>query len=191
MLANRRPSARETAERPCDSREGYSSVYVPMSGGVMQPSPQRRKAVIYLTILMTFAVRALSLFLTVWLTAATALPLCCWSMSSAHAHQQAADSAASDATPAPHHHEHHGGGDSETGTDPASVVSAVPAHDCDAAFADAATTTGIVKRAALRPAPADSYVSILPHASGHDVARSDTSPPGSSFTSSFLSPLRI
>jgi hypothetical protein len=147
--------------------------------------------VIYLTMVMTFAVRALSVFLTVWLTAAGAFPPCCWSMPSAHAHQQAAAGAPIDATPAAHHHEHHGTGDADTDAGPESVVSALAASDCDAAFADAATTTGAVKRAALRPALSNTDASILPSTSGHDGARSDTSPPGSSFPSAFLSPLRI
>lgn len=157
----------------------------------MKPSELRRRGVIYVTMVMTFAVRALSVFLTVWLTAAAAFPPCCWSMASAHAHQPTADRAPGAGTSAGHHHDHHGRGDANTAAGTVSVVSAVPADDCDAEFADAATTMGAVKRAALRPAPQSAAAFVLPAVSGPDVASPDSSPPGASFTSAFLSPLRI
>jgi hypothetical protein len=157
----------------------------------MDASELRRKAVIYLTMVMRFAVRALSVFLTVWLTAAGAFPPCCWSMASADAHQQAPDTASSDATPSAHHRDHHGSGDADSGTYTESLLSALPASDCDAELADATTTAGVAKRVALRPALAKSDASIPPPTSEHDVVRSDTSPPGSSLTPAFLSPLRI
>lgn len=146
---------------------------------------------VYLTMVRTFAVRALSMFLAVGLTAASAFPPCCWSMSSAHGHLQSPDSVPSDAASVEHHHDHHGSADSDTGVDTASTVSAVPAYDCNAEFVDTATTTGVVKRTALRQAPQSAAAFFRPTLSRHDVAPSDASPPGASVTSGFLSPLRI
>ena len=140
---------------------------------------------------MTFTVRALSVFLAMWLTAASAFPPCCWSMSSAHAHQPVPDSAPSDAaTSAEHHHNHHGNDDSDAVGGAAPALSSIAAYDCDAELADAAATMAVVKRAALRPM-AESAADFVVPISAHAVAGSNTSPPGSTFTSAFLSPLRI
>ena len=148
----------------------------------MEPFRLRRRGVIYVTLLMTFAVRALCLFLTVWLTAAAAFPPCCWSMVYAHEHRQ---------TPAEHHHDHHSSGVSEPVDAAIPVLSSTPAYDCDTAFADATTTTGVVKRSAMRPATACGADPVVPTPSAHAVPRSDTSPPGSTCSPAFLSPLRI
>ena len=145
---------------------------------------------IYVTLPMTFAVRALSLFLTVWLTAAAAFPPCCWSMTYAHEHQETPDGSRSDAAAAEHHH--HGSADSVAPSGTASVLSSVPAYDCDTESADAATITS-----APRP-PADARVAgdtsvdmVAPPVSAHMFARGALSPPGTSSGAAFLSPLRI
>src|SRR5687767_2427683 len=88
---------------------------------------------------MTRAVRALSLFLTVWVTAVAAFPPCCWSMTVAHEHQPQAVAAASVA-PSHDHHHHHGSAQPSVPT-AAQSVSAVPAHDCDTKGADAIATS--------------------------------------------------
>ena len=157
----------------------------------MKPSGLRSRGVIYVTLLMTFAVRVLSVFLAVWLTAAAAFPPCCWSMAYAHEHQQTPDTAAGHATPSEHHHGHHESDDSDAVAGTASVLSSIHAYDCDAEFDDAAATPGVVKRALMRPAAEGAADFVVPTISAHYASRSNTSPPGSTVTSAFLKPLRI
>ena len=146
---------------------------------------------IYLTLLMTCAVRALTVFLAIWLVAAAGFPPCCWSMVYAHAHQQTPDIASSDATSAEHHHAHHESDDSDAVDGTGSVLSSIPAYDCDTESIDAATTMGVAKRGAMRPAAQSAADFVAPRVSAHKVARSDTAPPGTTFNSAFLNPLRV
>ena len=157
----------------------------------MKPSELRRRGVIYVTMVMTIAVRALSLFLTVWLTAAAAFPPCCWSMAYAHEHQQTPDVARSDATSAEHHHDHPGSGDTRAVRGTESVLSSMSAYNCDVEFADSATTLSSVQRGAMHPTAESAVDFVVQTRSARDIPRSDTSPPGSTFPSAFLSPLRI
>lgn len=157
----------------------------------MEPSGLRQRGVIYLTVLMTFTVRALSAFLTVWFMTAAAFPLCCWSMAYAHEHQRTTDIASSDATSPEHRHDRHERDDSDAAGGTASVLSSIPAYDCDTGLTDAATTMGVVTRAAMRPAAESAAGCAAPRVSAHKVARSDTAPPGTTFNSAFLNPLRI
>jgi hypothetical protein len=144
--------------------------------------------VIYLTLLMTFAVRALSLFLTVWLTATAAFPPCCWSMASAHDHQTQQEATAG--TDQSHDHQHH---DSTDSAAPASVpvMSAVPAHDCDTASAEAVATPRTPLSFADLRAMCDSIDIAVPQPSVRFVVHPDYAPPGASSASAFLNPLRI
>ena len=144
-----------------------------------------------MTMVMTFAVRALSLFLVVWLTVTAAIPACCWSMAYAHEHEQASDIPPSDAMSGEHHHDHHENVDSGALDGTAPVLSSISGYNCDAEFADAATILRGAQPTALRPIAEGAVDSLVPALSAHDVPRSDTSPPGSTFTSAFLSPLRI
>lgn len=159
----------------------------------MDPSNVRKTSVIYVTTVMTVAIRALTIFLSLWLTAATAFPPCCWSMGDAHEHQQAPDIAQSHAASNEHHHDHHGGDDPNPDVVGTAVPapSMIPSYDCDATLADTAMTAGVVTRAVLRPTGTDASASVVPTVSAHEVAGSDTSPPGAAVNSAFLSPLRI
>src|SRR5688500_9057453 len=149
----------------------------PISSGVMEPPEVRRRDVIYVTLSMKFAVRALSLFLTVWLTAAAALPPCCWSMTYAHEHQDTQDRFMSDAPAAEHHH--HGSAESVAPSGTTSVLSSIPAYDCDTESADAATITSPAKRPADAGVAGETAVDIVaPRVSAHIFARTDLSPPG-------------
>ena len=162
----------------------------PISGGVMEPPEARRRGVIYVTVSMTFAVRALSVFLTVWLTAAAAFPPCCWSMTYAHEHQETPDGSRSDAAAAEHHH--HGSADSVAPSGTTSVLSSVPAYDCDTESVDAATITSAARPPADARLAGDSAVDVVaPPVSARMFARADLSPPGTSSSAAFLSPLRI
>lgn len=140
---------------------------------------------------MAFTVRALSVFLTVWLAAAGAFPPCCWSMGSAHEHQQPGDVASGDPAPAAHHHDHHGSGDSDAVEVSESAVSPSPVHDCDADRINAAATTGVVKRAAVRPAAEKAARFVAPTVAARETARSDSAPPHATLNSAFAGPLRI
>lgn len=143
-----------------------------------------------MTLSMQLAVRALSLFLTVWLTAATAFPPCCWSMTYAHEHQQAPDSSRSDASSAEHHH--HQGTASIAADGTTSVLSALPVYGCNTEPADAATITSAARLPAdARPAGKTAVDFDLPPISTHVVAPADLSPPGATSSSAFLNPLRI
>lgn len=157
----------------------------------MEPPGQRRRHVIYVTMSMKLAVRALSLFLTVWLTAVAAFPPCCWSMTYAHQHQEMPDSSRSGASSAEHHH-HDGSAESVAAAGSTSVLSSFPTYDCDTAFADAATITSAAKSPSDAHMAGDTAVDIVaPPTSTHVVARADLSPPGATFSSAFLNPLRI
>jgi hypothetical protein len=131
-------------------------------------------------------------FLTVWLTASAAFPPCCWSMVYAHAHQQTPDIASTEAPSAEHHHPHHASGDSAAVDGTESVLSSLPADDCDTGSIDAATTMGVVKRGVVHPATRSAGDLVAPRISARNVARSDTAPPGTTtLTAAFLRPLRI
>jgi hypothetical protein len=145
--------------------------------------------VIYLTVLMTTAVRTLSLFLTVWMTAVAAFPPCCWSMTVAHEHQ--AQEAAAPSAARSHDHHHHGSAEPAAPAE-ALPVSAVPAHDCDTEGSEAIAT----------PRPARSSIDhrmviaapvafAMPHESSLHPSLIETAPPGTSFDSAFLNPLRV
>jgi hypothetical protein len=139
---------------------------------------------------MKLAVRALSLFLTVWLTAATAFPPCCWSMTYAHEHQETSDGSRDDAAAAEHHH--HGTADTVAASATSFVLSAIPAYDCDTESADAATITS-VPRLPIHAGLASERASdvVVPALSTRAFAHADLSPPGTSSSAAFLSPLRI
>jgi hypothetical protein len=127
----------------------------------------------------------------VWLSVGTAYPACCWSMASAHAHQQTPAIASSNATSAEHHHAHHKADDSDAVDGTGSVLSSSPAYDCDTEFIDAAATMGVAKRGAMRPAARSAADFVAPRVSAHKVARADTAPPGTTLNSAFLNPLRV
>jgi hypothetical protein len=138
---------------------------------------------------MISTVRALSLFLTVWTTAVAAFPPCCWSMAVAHEHQPqevAAPSAASS-----HEHHHHSSAEPAA---PATAlsVSAVPAHDCDTDAAEAIATPrpsrSSIDHRMVIAAPA---AFTMPHASALRSSLIEIAPPGTSFDSAFLNPLRV
>src|SRR5687767_2555263 len=161
-----------------------------ISGGVMEPPEARRRGVIYVTLSMKLAVRALSVFLTVWLTAAAAFPPCCWSMTYAHEHPETQDRSRGDAATDEHHH--HGSADSVAPSAISSVLSSIPAYDCDTESADAATITSAPRLPAdaglVGERASDVVVSpVLARA----LARADLSPPGAPFSAAFLNSLRI
>jgi hypothetical protein len=144
--------------------------------------------VVYLTVSMTFAVRALSSLLIVWLTAAASIPLCCWSISSAHSHQEQQEAS----TVHQHAHHHHGGADSAVSTTAAPVMSAMPAHDCDTESVEAVVTTRpSLSFADMRAADAIFAEVVVPHVSATGSERSDSAPPGGLPGSAFLNPLRV
>jgi hypothetical protein len=139
---------------------------------------------------MQFAVRALSVFLTVWLTAAAAFPPCCWSMTYAHEHSETQDRSMGDAATDEHHH--HGSAESVAPSTTSSVLSSIPAYDCDTESADAATITSAPRL------PADAGVAgerasdvVVPPELARAFTRADLSPPGTTFSAAFLNPLRI
>lgn len=150
----------------------------------------RRRGVIYVTVSMQCAVRALSLFLTVWLTAASAFPPCCWSMTYAHEHQETPDGSGSDARTAEHHHHGSAGSVAPSGT--TSVLSSIPAYDCDTASAEAATLTSAARLTAHAGLAGERASDVVvPPVSRRVFARADLSPPGTSSSAAFLNPLRI
>jgi hypothetical protein len=145
--------------------------------------------VIYLTLSMQFAVRALSLLLIVWLTAVASFPPCCWSMASAHDHP--ARHSASPTEFQPHAHHHHDSADSAVPATGAAVVSPIPVHNCDAESAEVVATTRVTLSCIdLRAAGASSMDAVVPQASAL-AERSDSAPPGKLSGSAFLNPLRI
>lgn len=138
---------------------------------------------------MTCAVRALSIFLTVWMTAAAAFPPCCWSMTVAHEHQVPQE-AAPRAAPS---HDHHHHGSSEPAA-PAEVltVSAVPVHDCDTESAEAiARSRPSHSSIDLRVVMAAPTGFTMPHASAPRAGVPEFAPPAAPFDSAFLRPLRV
>jgi len=138
---------------------------------------------------MTLAVRALSVFLTVWLTAAASFPPCCWAMANAHDHRAPQEAAAS---PVRSHDHHHHGTNVSTAPTAALAVSAVPAHDCDTEPAEAvATPRAPLSSVDLRAATEISAAGMAPHASASRVDLSVFAPPGALSDSAFLNPLRI
>jgi hypothetical protein len=143
--------------------------------------------VIYLTVSMTCAVRALSVFLTVWLTAAAAFPPCCWSMAGGHEHEPT-QAAAARAVPA---HDHHHHASSEAAPLKTLAVAAVPVHDCDTGSAEVIATprplTSIDLRAVIPTPPGIT----MPRASAPRSGLSGFAPPAALFDSAFLNPLRI
>jgi hypothetical protein len=149
--------------------------------------------VIYLTLSMNAAVRALSSLLIVWLAAAASFPPCCWSMTGAHDHQAQQDVSASHfQPPEQHHHHHHGNPDPALSAETAQVMSAIPAHDCDRHSAEAvATPRASFSFVDLRAFGATSADVVVPQIAATWTERSDPAPPGGSFGSAFLSPLRI
>lgn len=154
-------------------------------------APQRSGGVIYVTVSMKFAVRALCMFLTVWLPAAAALPLCCWSIAYAHDHQARGKHTGSDPPHAAQHH-HHESADSAAPAETPSALVAIPAYDCDRDSAEAIATTRPAKSPAdMRAAAATAADVVVPQLPTHVAARSDLAPPGASSDSAFLNPLRI
>src|SRR5688500_18272594 len=77
---------------------------------------------------MTFAVRALSMLLIVWLTTAAAFP-CCWSIAGAHDHHAQEKASAS---PEAHPHHHDDGSDLTAAPAELPLISAAPVRTCDA-----------------------------------------------------------
>jgi len=146
--------------------------------------------VIYLTLSMQFAVRALSLLLIVWLTAVASFPPCCWSMASAHDHP--ARHSASPTEFQPHAHHHHDSADSAVPATGAAVVSPIPVHNCDAESAEVVATTRVTLSCVdLRAARASLMDAVVSQAAALGAERSDSAPPGKLSGSAFLNPLRI
>ena len=145
---------------------------------------------IYLTLSMQFAVRALSLLIIVWLTAVASFPPCCWSMASAHDHP--ARHSASPTEFQPHAHHHHDRADSAGSATGVAVISPIPVHNCDAESAEVVATTRVpLSCVDLRAAGASSMDAVVPQASALGAERSGSAPPGKLSGSAFLNPLRI
>jgi hypothetical protein len=146
--------------------------------------------VIYLTLSMTFAVRALSLLLIMWLAAAASFPPCCWAIAGAHddhAQQQAS-------APSPDMHEHHHDGGTDVVAAPADfpLMSAASAHNCDTESVEALVTPRTqLSFVGLPAARAASAGIFTPQVSAACADRSDVVPPGASPGSAFLNPLRL
>jgi hypothetical protein len=146
--------------------------------------------VIYLTLSMQFSVRALSLPLIVWLTAAASFPPCCWSMAGAHEHQVQQNASPADFQPQAHHH--HDSADSAVSETGAAVVSPIPIHPCNTESVEAVATTRVILSCPdLHAAGASSVDVVVPKATALAAKRSDSAPPGKLSGSAFLNPLRI
>jgi hypothetical protein len=146
--------------------------------------------VIYLTLSMQFAVRALSLLLIVWLTASASFPPCCWSMANARDHQAQHNASRTDFHADAHHH--HDNADSAVPATRASLMSPIPAHNCDRESVEAVATTRVtLSSVGLRAAGASSVDAVVPQAAALGAERSDSSPPGRLSGSAFLNPLRL
>ena len=149
----------------------------------------RGTVVIYLTLSMTCAVRVLSVFLTVWLTATAAFPPCCWSMTATHEHPAQQESAAS---AAPSHDHHHHGSTEPAAPAEALALSAGSAHTCDTESAEAiAAPRPSHSSIDLRVAMAAPAGFTMPHTSARRIGVSDFAPPAAPFDSAFLNPLRV
>jgi hypothetical protein len=146
--------------------------------------------VIYLTLSMQFAVRALSLLLIVWLTAAASFPPCCWSMASAHDHPARHDASRTDFHADAHHH--HDNADSAMPATRAAVMSPIPAHNCHTESVEAVATTRVtLSCVGLRAAGSSSVDAVVPQDAALGAERSDYSPPGILSGSAFRNPLRL
>jgi hypothetical protein len=129
----------------------------------------------------------LTVVLTVWLTATTALAPCCWSIS--YAQSDAAPQTAS-AIQSHHHHHHHA---AAAGIDGTLTVTAIPSHDCDRDSADAiASARGISSFDDMKAAGAVTArgLVIRPMAA-MGIRHFDLAPPGGPPPSAFLNPLRV
>lgn len=142
---------------------------------------------IYLTLSMRFAVRALSVFLIGWLTASAAFSPCCWSMTYGQAHHAPQADAST-----PHEHHHHDNRDLGAPASAMAIASAGAEGDCDVEPVDAIGAAGTTHlRAGLRAAVAVATALAAPQVITLIVQRPDLGPPGPSSSSAFLSPLRI
>jgi hypothetical protein len=147
------------------------------------------RSVIYLTLSMNVAVRALNLLLIVWLTASASFPPCCWSMVSAHDHQ--ARPTAAPGNVQSHDHHHHDMADSAVPAAPVPAVSPI-AHDCDTAFIEAVTTPRTsFSSVDFRPTGAGSANLVVTQVSVTWRERRNSDPPGGSSRTAFLNPLRL
>jgi hypothetical protein len=136
---------------------------------------------------MQFAVRALSLLLIVWLTAAASFPPCCWSMAIAHDQVPEQASAPLDQ---PHQH-HHGSGDVVAPSPDAPLISAIPAR-CESESVEALVTPRTpLSVAGLLAACATPADVLTPPASARSSERRYAAAPSISPGSAFLNPLRI
>jgi hypothetical protein len=145
--------------------------------------------VIYLTLSMTLAVRALSVLLIVWPTTAASFHPCCWSTASAHDHHvQKLASTANDT----HHHHHDGSSDVVARSADASLMSAPPADNCDTASIEALVTPRtVLSFVVMLGARAASADVVTPQIRATLNEQSKSVPPGGSPGSAFLSPLRV
>jgi hypothetical protein len=145
--------------------------------------------VIYLTLLMNAAVRALSLLLIVWIGAGASFPLCCWSMASAHDHHARQDASA---IPVQLHAHHHGSRDSAAPGASAPTLLATPVHDCHTQSMQAVATPRVsLSSTDLHSADAICVDPVVMQASAAWREGSDSAPPGGTSGSAFLNPLRI
>jgi hypothetical protein len=156
--------------------------------------------VIYLITFMNAAVRALSVFLTVWLAAAPSLPTCCWSIVAASATESTAPATAehhSHAHPAPDPHAGHTAhhqSTSDEGTIPVATTIGSRANDCAADRSVVVALAGTsVSFKHLHHTGAEAPLLTVPLAVGacRSLCFDDISPGTVSTASSFLSPLRI
>ena len=136
---------------------------------------------------MTWTARALSLFLTVWMTAVTGFPLCCWSMTVAHEHQGQQEPAAGAVRSHGHHHH-----DTGVASAPAPTASAVPVQDCATESAEMIATLRVSASSmdmhAVMAGPAGFTLRV---AQRQYAGASDLAPPGARLQSAFLKPLRV
>jgi hypothetical protein len=139
---------------------------------------------------MKLAVRALSVFLTVWLAAAGTFPACCWSATPAHNHPTPPTDSGIEMES--HHHQHHRVADSAAAVPPTSVLSAKATSGCDTTPVDAVMTPTVTpSRADALTLDGATPETAVPPVRADFAFVSDPVPPGASPGSTFLHPLRI
>jgi hypothetical protein len=145
--------------------------------------------VIYLTLSMPLAVRALSLLLIVWFTTAASFPPCCWSIAGAHDHHAQKQASAPSIEAHGHHHD---GSDLVALSVDAPLMSATPAHNCDTAAVEALVTPRtLLSFIVLLGACAPSADIVALQVPATWCEQSESVPRGGSPASAFLNPLRI
>ena len=134
---------------------------------------------------MTVSIRAISVLLIAWLTAAPLSP-CCWPTSTAHR-----DQAKQEAPAGQHMHHHHGAPDVAVSTT-APVMRAAAVDECGTESLQAVLTTrAFVPSDVMRKTDLTFANAVALQMSLIRSARSDAAPPGCSPGAAFLNPLRV